>query len=390
MRWTENALMALKNLRSNRVRSFLTMLGIIIGVGAVIAMVSLGDGAKQQITDKISEIGSNLITVAPGRSAGRQFNNHLVELLEDELDYVSGIAPAVRGSKTAEAKGNSTDTTILGVTPDYGTVRNYRVAYGSFVRDSDVGSRRKVAVIGSYLAEELFPGINPVGEEIRVGGVRLEIIGVLESKGQSGFGNGDNLVFVPLTTAQERIFGNNRLSEINIQAADASYVNVVAAQVEEKMMDEFEDEDKFTVNNMAEMLSTAEDMTGIMTLLLAGIAGISLLVGGIGIMNIMLVSVTERIREIGIRKAIGAQSEEILLLFLIEAVTLSLAGGLVGIITGGGLAVIVGKFIGWSVQVSMAAVTIAFFFSLAVGLFFGVYPAYKASNLNPIEALRNE
>ncbi|HOP74401.1 MAG TPA: ABC transporter permease [Bacillota bacterium] len=390
MRWTENALMALKNLRSNRVRSFLTMLGIIIGVGAVIAMVSLGDGAKRQITDKISEIGSNLITVSPGRNAGRQFNNHLVELLEDELDYVSGIAPAVRGNKTAEAKGNSTDTTVLGITPDYGTIRNYKVAYGSFVRDSDVNSRRKVAVIGSYLAEELFPGTNPVGEEIRVGGVRLEVIGVLESKGQSGFGNGDNLVFVPLTTAQERIFGNNRLTEISIQASDASYVNAVAAQVEEKMMAEFEDEDKFNVNNMAEMLSTAEDMTGIMTLLLAGIAGISLLVGGIGIMNIMLVSVTERIREIGIRKAIGAQSREILLLFLIEAITLSLLGGLVGILSGGGLAVVVGKLIGWNVQVSTGAVLIAFFFSLAVGLFFGVYPAYKASNLNPIEALRNE
>jgi len=356
----------------------------------VIAMVSLGDGAKQQITDKISEIGSNLITVSPGRNAGKQFNNHLVELLEDELDYVAGIAPAIRGSKTVEARGNSTETTILGITPDYGTVRNYKAAFGSFVRDSDVSSRRKVAVIGSYLAEELFPGVNPIGEEIRIGGVRLEVIGVLESKGQSGFGNGDNLVFVPLTTAQERIFGSNRLSEINIQAADAGYVNAVAAQVEQKMMAEFEDDDKYNVNNMAEMLETAEDMTGIMTLLLAGIAGISLLVGGIGIMNIMLVSVTERIREIGIRKAIGAQSREILMLFLIEAVTLSLIGGLAGIFSGGGLAVIIGKFIGWNVQVSMGAVLIAFFFSVAVGLFFGVYPAYKASNLNPIEALRNE
>ncbi|MGE5583625.1 MAG: ABC transporter permease [Bacillota bacterium] len=386
MKITENALMAVKNLQSNKVRSFLTMLGIIIGVGAVITMVSLGDGAKQQITQKITAMGSNLITVSPGRNSAGDINNGTVTLLRDSTDYVKTIAPAVRGSKPAEAGSDNLDVTVIGCTPEYATVRNYQVAYGHFINNEELSTSERVAVIGSYLAEQLYPGQNPIGEEIKVGGVRLEVTAVLVSKG----GNSDNVVLMPLTTAQERIFGNHNLNEINIQVSKAEYVDYTYNQVEQALMNELKDENKFTVFNMAEVLSTAQDMTKIMTMLLAGIAAVSLLVGGIGIMNIMLVSVTERIREIGIRKAIGAQPEEILILFLIEAITLSLIGGAVGIAWGGALALLIGKLLGWVITVSISAVLIAFIFSLLVGLFFGVYPAYKASGLNPIEALRHE
>ncbi len=390
MRIGENILMALRNLLYNRARSFLTMLGIIIGVGAVIAMVSLGEGAKQQITDRIAAIGSNLLIVTAGRDSTSKLTNSILPVLQDSSDYIQAIAPAARGSKLAEAGSNSLATSIIGATPAYATVRNYQAAYGRLLNQDDYASASRVAVIGSYLAEQLFPGANPIGEELKVGGVRLEVVGVLTSKGQSGFGNSDNALIVPLSTAQERIFGNHDLTEISIQVRSADDVNYASAQIKRALLAELKDEDRFTINNMAEILSTAQDMTQIMTLLLAGIAAVSLVVGGIGIMNIMLVSVTERIREIGIRKAIGAQPEEILILFLIEAVTLSLAGGMIGIACGAALALLIGKLIGWAITISLAAVLVAFTFSVLVGLFFGVYPAYKASGLNPIEALRHD
>lgn len=390
MRMTENVIMAVKNLHGNKARSFLTMLGIIIGVGAVIAMVSLGDGAKQQITDRITAIGSNLLIVTPGKNYSNSINNNTVPLLRDSTDYVKSIAPDVRTGKLAEVGSNSLDTSVIGCTPEYAVVRNYQVAYGSFLSRDDNANGRRVAVIGSYVASQLFPGENPIGEEIKVGGVRAEVIGVLAEKGQSGFGNADNTVIMPLSTVQDRLIGNHDLNEINIQVKDASYVNYTVDQVNQALMDELKDANQFNVNNMADILSTAQDMTKIMTMLLAGIAGVSLAVGGIGIMNIMLVSVTERIREIGIRKAIGAQPEEILTLFLFEAVTLSILGGLIGIGLGGSLAFFIGKLIHWPMVVSLQAVITAFVFSMMVGLFFGVYPAYKAGKLNPIEALRHE
>ncbi len=390
MRITENAIMAVKNLRSNKMRSFLTMLGIIIGVGAVITMVSLGEGAKNQITKEISAIGSNLIIVSPGRNSGDSINNDTVDLVKESSEYIQMIAPAARDIKSAEAGGQSLKASIVGCTPEYGVVRNYQVEYGNFLNAADCSSRRRVAVIGSYVAGELFPGVNPIGEELKIGGVRLEVVGVLKGKGENGSGNGDNSVLLPLYTAQERIFGNKNLTEINIQVQNEAYVDYTFERINQTLLAELEDEDEFNIGNMADLLSTAQEMTKTMTLLLSGIAAVSLLVGGIGIMNIMLVSVTERIREIGIRKAIGAQPEEILTLFLIEAVTLSLIGGAIGIAWGSGMAFLIGKAIGWTISISGGAVAVAFIFSMAVGLFFGVYPAYKASGLNPIEALRHE
>lgn len=382
--------MAVKNLKSNKVRSFLTMLGVIIGVGAVIAMVSLGEGAKQQITERINEMGSNLLIVTPTRNGLNSINNNTVEVVKSASPFIQTVAPAVRGEKVVEAGGESIQASIIGCTPAYGEVRNYHVKIGRFFNGEENNSRHRVAVIGSYIAQELFPGTNPVGESIKIGNVRAEIVGILTEKGQSGFGNVDNVVLLPLSTAQQRIFGNANLSEINIQVKAGEYINAAYEEVHRVLIDKFKDEDKFNINNMAEVLSTAQDMTRTMTMLLAGIAAVSLMVGGIGIMNIMLVSVTERIREIGIRKAIGAQPEEILVLFLIEAVTLSLIGGGIGIFSGAALAILFGKLIGWTITVSMTAVAVAFIFSLLVGLFFGVYPAYKAGRLNPIEALRHE
>ncbi len=390
MRITENAIMAVKNLRSNKMRSFLTMLGIIIGVGAVITMVSLGEGAKNQITQQISAIGSNLIIVSPGRNSIDSINNSIVSLVKESSDYIQMIAPAARSMKLAETRRQSLKTSVIGCTPEYATIRNYQVEYGGFLNAADCSARRRVAVIGPYVAGELFHGMNPIGEEIKVGGVRLEVIGVLKGKGENGFGSGDNSILLPLYTAQERIFGNKNLSEINIQVQNEAYVDYTYERINLALLEEFEDEDQFNISNMADLLSTAQEMTKIMTMLLAGIAAVSLLVGGIGIMNIMLVSVTERIKEIGIRKAIGAQPEEILVLFLIEAVALSLFGGAIGIVWGGGMAILIGKAIGWTISVSGPAVAVAFLFSMFVGLLFGVYPAYKASGLNPIEALRHE
>jgi putative ABC transport system permease protein len=398
MKISENFTMAAKNLRSNLVRSMLTMLGVIIGVTAVIVMVSLGEGAKQQITKSITAMGSNLLIVFPGSGSqhGGSFGsassltNAILPVIQNCSTYIANIAPEARGRQMIKTSNNSTQSSIIGCTASYLTVRNYQIESGSFFSEDDLKGRRRVVVLGSYIAGELFPGVNPVGQELKIGQVRMKIIGVLQEKGQSGFGNNDDLVLVPITTAQQRFLGNKNLNTIYVQAKDEQSMDALSNQLNDALLKELRDETKFTVRNQAEILSTVQEATKTFTLLLAGIAAVSLLVGGIGIMNIMLVSVTERIKEIGIRKAVGAQKEEILALFLIEAVVLSVIGGIIGILLGWGLASLISGFTGWSTVISLSSVMISFFFSILTGLFFGVYPAYKASGLHPIDALRYE
>jgi putative ABC transport system permease protein len=404
MKITENAGMAIKNLQNNLVRSLLTMLGVIIGVTAVIVMVSLGEGAKQQVTSRITAMGSNLIMVFPGSSNSGQrggsfgstntLTNDLLPIVQNSSPYISAIAPEVRKGSLVKTDSNSVQSSVIGSTVPYFAMRNFQIGSGSLFTEDDVKGHRRVAVLGSYLADELFPNVNPVGKELKIGTkggtLRVNIVGVLQEKGQSGFGNNDDLMIIPVTTMQQRITGNKYVNTIYVQSKDEQYMDTVYNQIYDVLDKEFKDDTKFALRNQAEILATVLQTTQSFTLLLAGIAAVSLLVGGIGIMNIMLVSVTERIREIGIRKAIGAQKEEILALFLMEAVALSVTGGVIGIILGWLLSIIVGNLLGWGTIISLSSVLISFLFSIMTGLFFGVYPAYKAAGLRPIDALRSE
>jgi putative ABC transport system permease protein len=399
MRTSENIMMAFKNLSTNKVRSLLTMLGVIIGVAAVIDMVALGQGAQQQVTSRITAMGSNLIMVFSGTGnkrggsfgGGQPLTNDLLPTIENASPEISLIAPEARSNFVVGNRDNSLESSVIGCTISYFKLRNYQVAEGRIFDESEVKARSRVAVIGSYVAEQIFSGSDPVGQDIKIGGIfRFQIVGVLKEKGQSGFNNSDNLILIPLTTAQERILGNRNLTTIYVQANSVQYVDSVYNQVYTALLEEFKDESKFNVRNQAEVLSTVQQTTQTFTLLLAGIAAVSLLVGGIGIMNIMLVSVTERIKEIGVRKAIGAQKSEILGMFLIEAIGLSLTGGFIGIVLGYIIALIISNLSGWSMVISLGTILISFGFSIIVGLFFGGYPAYKAAGLHPIEALRHE
>ena len=401
MKASENIMMAVRNILNNKIRSFLTMLGIIIGVGAVIAMISIGEGAKSRITDSITAMGSNLLIVTRGRGGrggrGGGFGQAAVslgekegELIRNSSSHIKTTAPEVRTNQTVAYDGNSMSTTVQGCTVDFPSVRNYQVALGRFFVEEEIQHRRRVAVIGSYVADELFPNSNPLGAIIKAGRLRLEVIGVLAEKGQSGFSNSDDLVLAPLTTVQQKLIGSKDYQAIYIQVENEEFMERTYDQVFTTLLKHYKDEEKFNLRNQAEILATVQESSQTFTFLLAGIAAVSLLVGGIGIMNIMLVSVTERIREIGIRKAIGARKEEILSLFLIEAVMLSLSGGLIGILLGCLAAKVMANFSGWATTITFPSILLSFAFSIAIGLFFGVYPAYKASGLNPIEALRHE
>ncbi len=395
--------MALDGLFHNKIRSGLTMLGIIIGVGAVIAMVSLGQGFSAFVTGQFESLGTNLITVMQARwvEGALELTVADAEALEG-LPGVAAVAPVYRGSATVlNSKGVEHDPSVYGVTPPYQTSRNYQLAVGAFLSEEDLERRRKVAVLGTTVVETLFPNdAYPIGETIRLNGIPFEVIGILAEKGGSGPMDPDDVVLIPLTTAQTRLFkaptyrGQYVLSNIEVQgtsekdAALAQQSITQALRAQHRLAEGAEDD--FRVMSQTDMIETASSVVGTLTIFLGAVAAISLLVGGIGIMNIMLVSVTERTREIGLRKAIGAGRGDILLQFLIEAMGLSFTGGLIGIALGVAISRVAGPKIGVTPLTAPWVVIVAAGFSAVVGVVFGIYPAMRASGLQPVEALRYE
>jgi putative ABC transport system permease protein len=399
---------ALRALRTNKMRSFLTMLGIIIGIAAVIAMVAIGSGASKIVSEQIASIGSNILLVLPGSvtSGGMRMGAGSIQTLtyqdavaiQKECPSVSLAAPTIREGAQAVYGNMNWSTGIMGITPEYLAVREWPIFEGRNFTSTDVEGATKVALLGRTVADNLFGAEDPVGKIIRIKNVPFTVIGVLERKGQSPQGTDqDDIIYVPLRTAQRKLFGSefpDSVRAIMVQAKSEQDLGAAEEEVTQLLNQRHRigpgRESDFTVRNLSEILSVAEQSSKAMSLLLGAVASISLIVGGIGIMNIMLVSVTERTREIGIRMAIGAKERDILLQFLTEAVLLTVIGGIIGIALGVGGAKIVAVFFQWPVLISPTAILIAFVFSGAVGIFFGFYPARKAAALNPIEALRYE
>jgi putative ABC transport system permease protein len=402
--------MALGALRAHKLRTALTMLGIIIGVGAVIAMVSVGSGAQRRIEEQIRSLGSNSIVILPGAqtSGGIRWGLGSQQTLTEEdarqialeVQAVEVAAPSVRGAAQTVFGNTNWSTIIQGVTPDYLVAREWAPAAGKMFGPEDVDSAAKVAVLGETVAQNLFGDSDPIGQMIRIKKVPFSVVGVLEPKGQSAFGQDqDDVILIPLSAAKKKVLGVNQsnpraVGTISIRVKSADLMDEASGQVRDLLRQRHRlqpgQDDDFQVRILSELFAAQEESARVMTMLLAAIASVSLLVGGIGIMNIMLVSVTERTREIGLRMAIGARSRDILAQFLIEAVTLAAAGGAVGIVTGLVSAETIGSFANWSTDVPPEAIALAFVFSAAVGIFFGFYPARKASRLDPIEALRYE
>jgi putative ABC transport system permease protein len=396
---------AVQSILKNKMRSLLTMLGIVIGVGAVIVMVAVGQGAQSRIEEQIQNLGTNMIVVTPGSSQqggvsqGAGTFNRLTledaEKLKREGGLLSAVSPVIVTRAQAIGGQGNWRTMINGVSTDYQTIRDWPTETGSFFSEADVRSMRKVAVLGNTVAKNLFVGVDPVGQQIQLRNVPFTIVGVLTAKGQTASGSDqDDVILVPYTTAQTRLSGFARIGQI--LASTYSPTDIAGAQREIKTLLReshrlgVADDDDFTIRNQTELADAASGTTEVMSYLLAAIASISLLVGGIGIMNIMLVSVTERTREIGIRMAIGARGSDVLTQFLIESVVMSLLGGIIGLLVGFAGAAILGKMTGWNTVTPPGAVAIAVIFSAAVGIFFGYYPARKAASLNPIQALRYE
>ncbi|MDR1193228.1 MAG: ABC transporter permease [Peptococcaceae bacterium] len=380
--------MGLSGIAANKMRSVLTMLGIIIGVAAVIILVSLTTGATQSITDRISSMGSNLLMV---NVFGRGNIGSLTEAeMNDwrEREDIAYLAPIINGNQEVKAGTETISANIVGTVDDYLLMNSLTLSAGRSLADMDILGRTHVAVIGSEIADTLYEGEDPLDKILKVSGVNFKVVGLLESSGSSMTGSNDTRVLIPYTTVQ-RLLQNARISQVTIGVAEAEQVPAVKSYLESELLSKYGSSDYFNIFDQTELLSTLAETTALMALLVGGIAGISLLVGGIGIMNIMLVSVTERTREIGIRKAIGAKKRHILSQFLVESVVLSCTGGLIGIAAGIGITRLVGMLVtDLNGLVSPSVVAIAFGFSAAIGIIFGVYPANKASSLNPIDALR--
>jgi putative ABC transport system permease protein len=405
MKWKSLIKVALKSIMKNRMRSFLTMLGIIIGVASVIALISVGRGTQSDISGKIQSLGTNLLMVMPGasgmggvsRGAGSWHTLTLddAEKIEKEATLVTKVSPVVRESAQIIAGRNNWFTSVQGVAANYTDIRSWPVERGEFFTDRDVKSMAKVAVLGATVADTLFPGQDPIGTRIRVGNVPFTVVGVLSKKGQNMMGSDqDDIIFAPSTTVLYRLGDGKWINSITVSAVSEEQTEAARSEIEKIMRQAHRlggsEDNNFSIRTQTELNEMATSVTKMMTLLLSCVAGVSLLVGGIGIMNIMLVSVTERTREIGIRLAIGAREADVLVQFLIEAAIISLMGGVIGILFGLVTATVIGKAISASILVDPVTIAVSFLFSGVIGIFFGFYPAKKAAALNPIDALHYE
>ena len=402
--YKESFLMAWASLIANKLRSLLTMLGIIIGVAAVIALVSIGNGVKQDIEDSISSLGSNLLVVLPGapRTPGARPSQGSMKSLKisdyeaiAKLEGVKAASPMTNGSYVVIYQNKNWTTSVAGVNSNFQDVNNWTMTSGRFFSDKKVQNRERVAVVGQTVVKNLFGDEDPVGKEIRVKNIPFRVIGVLKSKGNGTMGNDqDDTVLIPYTTSMERVEGIDYLRRVYVVAKDDEGIDRLQADIENllRVRHNIKDTnlDDFNIQNMKSIMETVAQTTGTFTLFLGAVAAISLVVGGIGIMNIMLVSVTERTREIGVRKALGATYSVIVTQFLIEAVVISLMGGFIGIAFGIGASKVIGIVSGMSTIVSVPTIIMSFAFSMAIGLIFGIYPARKAAKLNPIDALHYE
>ncbi len=403
---TEIFQVALQAIRANKLRSFLTMLGIIIGVGAVITMVALGSGAQKAVQARIQALGPTLLSLYPGQSfrggIAIMFDMRASLTVDDaaalaqDARYVKAVVPEMTRNLQIKRAGQNSNVSVVGTTPNYVPVKNYKITAGRMFTAGEEESRRSYAVLGAAIPEMF--NANPVamiGQQIQIRGIPFEIIGVLSEKGSAGgFGNPDEQILIPLETARYRVMGTDRLRSITVDAADLNQMTLAMIEIERVMRREHKirpgAENDFQIRNQADILATFQQTTETFTYLLAGIAAVSLLVGGIGIMNIMLVSVTERTREIGVRKALGATRFNIMFQFLVEALVLCMVGGIIGILFGTLGAVVLSKLAHWNTAINVFAVLLAFVFSAVVGLFFGIWPARRAASLDPIVALRYE
>lgn len=398
---------AFRALKRNKLRAFLTMLGIIIGVAAVIAMMAIGEGSKQSIRSSLSGMGSNMITIMPqsNEPGGVRLQGSSIQTLKLEditaikklqSKNINGLSPVVSTSGQAIKGGYNWPTTITGVSPDYLNIRQLKLQDGILFSENDVKSFAKVCLLGKTVIDNLFPdGSNPIGQIIRFKNIPFQVIGVLEPKGQSNFGQDqDDIILAPFTTVQKRITATNYLQSIyasaTTEASSAAATTEISEAIRESHRLTAAETDDFQVRTQAELISTISSTSSMLTVLLTAIAGISLFIGGIGIMNIMYVSVTERTREIGLRMSIGARGQDVLMQFLIEAILISITGGIIGVVLGVSSAYLISYFLNWPILIAESSIIISFVVCAITGVFFGYYPAKKASNLDPIDALRYE
>lgn len=390
MKLTQGFRMAFKSVLSNKLRTALSMLGILIGVATVIALVAMGEGSSKQVEDQVATLGTNMLSITiTGRGTETTLSKE--EAMEfADIPNVAGVSPVVSSSVSAKFEKTSTDVTVEGITPEYELVNDFSVQTGRYIATVDERNAQKVALIGVTTADDLFGTDDPVGKVILINGLRFTVVGLLESKGSSLTGSNDEKILIPLSTAQ-RIFTSTGVRSIYIQVTDMDLMDSVMAQLEIQLTEKFRgDTNSYRIFNQEDAMETLNSVNETMNSMLIGVAAISLVIGGIGIMNIMLVSVTERTREIGIRKSLGAKRRDILFQFLVEAVTISGLGGILGILLGYAASIVIGKVMGTQTSVSTDMVLAAFAFSAIVGVVFGIFPANKAAGLKPVEALRHD